>query len=109
SRTGAPAPAAKSVGRENAAITAEAPDRFGPSLSATSEMGQLEAFAPPEASGRCQIRKRSLAAASRLLSQALSDDEAPIIFPIEAKAAADALNRVQIFNMIEYCRHFLRT
>jgi hypothetical protein len=40
---------------------------------------------------------------------ALSDDEAPIIFPIEAKAAADALNRVQIFNMIEYCRHFLRT
>ncbi len=38
----------------------------------------------------------------------LSDDEIPIVFPIEAKAAADALNRVQIFNMIEYCRHFLK-
>jgi hypothetical protein len=39
---------------------------------------------------------------------AMSDDEIPIIFPIEAKAAPDALNRVQIFNMITYCRHFLR-
>jgi hypothetical protein len=38
---------------------------------------------------------------------ALSDDEAPVIFPIEAKAAPDALNRVQIFNMIQYCRHYL--
>ena len=38
---------------------------------------------------------------------AVSDDETPIVFPIEAKAAADALNRVQIFNMIQYCRHFL--
>jgi hypothetical protein len=39
---------------------------------------------------------------------AISDDEIPIIFPIEAKAAADALNRVQISNMIQYCRHFLQ-
>lgn len=39
---------------------------------------------------------------------AFSDEDTPIVFPIEAKAAADALNRVQIFNMIEYCRHFLR-
>jgi hypothetical protein len=39
---------------------------------------------------------------------AVSDDEAPIVFPIEAKAAPDALNRVQIFNMIQYCNHFLR-
>lgn len=39
---------------------------------------------------------------------ALSDDETPIVFPIEAKAAPDALNRVQIYNMIQYCRHFLR-
>ena len=37
---------------------------------------------------------------------ALRDDESPIVFPIEAKAAADALNRVQIFNMIEYSRHY---
>lgn len=39
---------------------------------------------------------------------AVSDDETPIVFPIEAKAAPDALNRVQIFNMIQYCNHFLR-
>lgn len=37
---------------------------------------------------------------------ALRDDELPIVFPIEAKAAADALNRVQIFNMIQYSRHY---
>ncbi|MGQ0583137.1 MAG: hypothetical protein ACT4O6_14470 [Reyranella sp.] len=37
---------------------------------------------------------------------ALRDDEMPVIFPIEAKAAADALNRVQIFNMVEYSRHY---
>ena len=37
---------------------------------------------------------------------ALRDDEMPVVFPIEAKAAADALNRVQIFNMIEYSRHY---
>jgi hypothetical protein len=37
---------------------------------------------------------------------ALRDDEMPIVFPIEAKAAADALNRVQIFNMIQYSRHY---
>ena len=30
----------------------------------------------------------------------------PIIFPIEAKAAADALNRVQVFNMVQYSRHY---
>lgn len=37
---------------------------------------------------------------------ALRDDELPIVFPIEAKAASDALNRVQIFNMIQYSRHY---
>jgi hypothetical protein len=37
---------------------------------------------------------------------ALRDDEMPIVFPIEAKAAADALNRVQIFNMVQYSRHY---
>jgi hypothetical protein len=36
---------------------------------------------------------------------ALSDEEMPIVFPIEVKAAADALNRVQVFNMIQYSRH----
>ena len=34
---------------------------------------------------------------------ALSDEEEPIVFPIEAKACADALNRAQISNMIAYC------
>ena len=37
---------------------------------------------------------------------ALRDDELPVVFPIEAKAAADALNRVQIFNMVRYCQHY---
>lgn len=34
------------------------------------------------------------------------DDEAPVIFPIEAKAVSDELNRVQIFNMIQYAAHY---
>lgn len=37
---------------------------------------------------------------------ASSEEDIPIIFPIEAKALADALNRVQVCNMIEYCRHY---
>jgi len=37
---------------------------------------------------------------------AKSEDDLPIIFPIEAKALADALNRVQVCNMVEYCRHY---
>jgi hypothetical protein len=37
---------------------------------------------------------------------ALRDDDLPLVFPIEAKAVADALNRVQIFNMIQYCHHY---
>lgn len=37
---------------------------------------------------------------------ALRDDEMPVVFPIEAKATADALNRVQIFNMVQYSRHY---
>lgn len=37
---------------------------------------------------------------------ASNEDEVPVIFPIEAKAAADALNRVQIFNMIQYANHY---
>jgi|NitcycUWRROWE17A_1032939.scaffolds.fasta_scaffold00250_1 hypothetical protein len=40
---------------------------------------------------------------------ALSDDEVPIVFPIEAKAAADALNRVQVFNMVQYSKHYFPT
>lgn len=36
----------------------------------------------------------------------LRDDELPIVFPIEAKAATDALNRVQIFNMVRYSLHY---
>ncbi len=37
---------------------------------------------------------------------ALRDDELPIVFPIEAKSLLDALNRVQIFNMLQYSRHY---
>lgn len=37
---------------------------------------------------------------------ASGDDETPVVFPIEAKAAPDALNRVQIFNMIQYAKHY---
>ena len=37
---------------------------------------------------------------------AKSEDDMPVVFPIEAKALADALNRVQIFNMVEYARHY---
>src|SRR5262249_21999199 len=37
---------------------------------------------------------------------ARSDDDVPIVFPIEAKALADALNRVQIFNMVQYADHY---
>jgi hypothetical protein len=35
-----------------------------------------------------------------------SDDSVPVLFPIEAKALADALNRVQVCNMVDYCRHY---
>jgi hypothetical protein len=37
---------------------------------------------------------------------ATGDDELPVIFPIEAKAVSDELNRVQIFNMIQYAAHY---
>lgn len=37
---------------------------------------------------------------------ASSDDDVPVIFPIEAKAVSDELNRVQIHNMIQYAAHY---
>lgn len=37
---------------------------------------------------------------------AASEDDVPVIFPIEAKAVSDELNRVQIFNMIQYAEHY---
>lgn len=37
---------------------------------------------------------------------AASEDDEPVIFPIEAKAVSDALNRVQIHNMVQYANHF---
>lgn len=37
---------------------------------------------------------------------ASGDDDVPVIFPIEAKAVADELNRVQIFNMVQYAAHY---
>jgi hypothetical protein len=37
---------------------------------------------------------------------AAGEDEIPVVFPIEAKAVSDELNRVQIFNMIQYAAHY---
>lgn len=37
---------------------------------------------------------------------ASGEDETPVVFPIEAKAVSDELNRVQIFNMIQYAAHY---
>lgn len=37
---------------------------------------------------------------------ASGEDDVPVIFPIEAKAVSDELNRVQIFNMIQYAAHY---
>lgn len=37
---------------------------------------------------------------------ALRDDEVPVIFPIEAKAADEPVNRVQISTMMAFCREF---
>lgn len=37
---------------------------------------------------------------------ALRDDEQPVIFPIEAKAADEAVNRVQIAQMVAFCQEF---
>lgn len=38
---------------------------------------------------------------------ALRDDEQPIIFPIEAKATDEAVNRVQISQMVAFCLEFV--
>lgn len=37
---------------------------------------------------------------------ASGDDDVPVIFPIEAKAVSDELNRVQIYNMVRYAAHY---
>lgn len=37
---------------------------------------------------------------------ASGDDDMPVVFPVEAKAASDELNRAQIFNMIQYAAHY---
>ena len=37
---------------------------------------------------------------------AMRDDENPVIFPIEAKAADEAVNRVQISTMVTFCLEF---
>jgi hypothetical protein len=37
---------------------------------------------------------------------ASGDDDVPVVFPIEAKAVSDELNRVQIFNMVRYAAHY---
>jgi len=37
---------------------------------------------------------------------ASAEDEMPVIFPIEAKSVSDALNRVQIHNMVQYAKHY---
>lgn len=37
---------------------------------------------------------------------ASGEDDLPVIFPIEAEAVSDELNRVQVFNMIQYAAHY---
>ncbi|MBE2213587.1 MAG: DNA cytosine methyltransferase [Opitutaceae bacterium] len=37
---------------------------------------------------------------------ALSDEEVPVVFPIEAKAIDEAVNRVQIATMVQYCTEY---
>ncbi len=37
---------------------------------------------------------------------ASGDNDVPVVFPIEAKAVSDELNRVQIYNMIRYAAHY---
>ena len=37
---------------------------------------------------------------------AAADDDVPVVFPIEAKAVSDELNRVQIYNMVQYAAHY---
>lgn len=37
---------------------------------------------------------------------ASGEDEVPVVFPIEAKAVSDELNRVQVFNMVRYAAHY---
>lgn len=37
---------------------------------------------------------------------ASGDDDVPVVFPIEAKAVSDELNRVQVFNMVQYASHY---
>ena len=37
---------------------------------------------------------------------ALSDEEVPIVFPIEAKAVDDAINRVQVCTQVQFARQY---
>ena len=37
---------------------------------------------------------------------ALSDDEVPIVFPVEAKALEDSINRVQIATQVQFARQY---
>lgn len=39
---------------------------------------------------------------------ALSDEETPIIFPIEAKAKADEINRVQVATQVQFARQYFK-
>lgn len=39
---------------------------------------------------------------------ALRDDEVPIVFPIEAKAADEVINRVQIATAVAYCEEYFK-
>ncbi|MCK6519507.1 hypothetical protein L6R46_31140 [Myxococcota bacterium] len=60
---------------------------------------------------RCHVRKSVARVGQAELDEvdvgvALRDDERPIVFPIEAKAAPDAINRVQIISGILYALEF---
>jgi len=60
---------------------------------------------------RSHVRKSVLAIGQAELDEidvgvALRDDEVPVIFPIEAKAADEPVNRVQISTMMAFCHEF---
>lgn len=60
---------------------------------------------------RCHVRKSVARVGQAELDEvdvgvALRDDERPVVFPIEAKAAPDAVNRVQIITGILYALEF---
>ena len=66
----------------------------------------FKSFACVATSGRASPEWAKRSSTPSTSGVALSDERDANRFPIEAKAAADALNRVQVFNMVQYSRHY---